>query len=93
MKKAGVGKCAISQHPVTLIPMGHRIKARTHTHRKIIKTKSATVRPQESLGLWPYGSWARQLPHWEFGDFSMATVGVLWPHGSWALTVASLGIK
>ena len=28
----GVEQCAISQHPVTLIPMGHGTKARIHSH-------------------------------------------------------------
>ncbi len=34
-EKGDVGNCAISQHPVTLIPMGHEIKARTHTSWEI----------------------------------------------------------
>ena len=33
--KGGVGKWAISQHPLILILMGHAIKARSHTHWEI----------------------------------------------------------
>ena len=35
VEKRGVGKYAISQHPVTLILMGHGIKAQIHTHWEI----------------------------------------------------------
>ena len=33
--KLGAGKCICSQHPLTLILVGHGIKARTHTHWEI----------------------------------------------------------
>ncbi len=35
VEKQGVGNCAISQHLVTLIRLGHGIKARTHSHCEI----------------------------------------------------------
>ena len=35
VEKRGVGKWTISQHPMTLIPMDHGIKARTHARWQI----------------------------------------------------------
>ena len=72
VEKESVGKCAISQHPVTLIRMGHWIKARTHTHWKITKCPTQQqLEPQEPLILWPCGPWPQHLLSWEVCDFSM----------------------
>ncbi len=46
--KGGVGKCAISQHPVSLTLMGHGIKARTHTcqSNRVIHNSSTAGAPE-----------------------------------------------
>ncbi len=67
VEKKGVEKCMISQHPVTLISVGHGIKA-------CQLSNCQSPRNQESAGLVIPGP--QQLLHWELCDFSMGM-------GSW----------
>ena len=63
VEKRGVGKCAISQHPVIVITLDHGIKARNHMYWEIAQFPTQQPPgPQKPLGLQPGGSKPQRLP-------------------------------
>ena len=72
VEKTGVGKCVISQHPMTLIPMGQEIKQEPRPIEKSHNSELGNRRGSRShsaCGLVVPGPW--RLLSWESSDFSM----------------------
>ena len=88
VKKKGFGNCMIFQHPATLIPLGHGIKAKIHTCREIAFRFSNGWGSRNNSTCNLVFPGPRPLLHWEICHSSMS-MGTYYNH-KWLNSVIRL---